>query len=183
MDADRRRLLAGCGAALAALAGCSASEPEPTATPADPATPTPTPDSTRPPAHEGYEEATVRAVGAADGGTLGSVTAAIADTDELRYLGLSDTESLPEDRGMLFVYSAVADRRFVMRRMDFGIDIVYADADGTITAIHHATAPAPDEDGNAQQYPGRGQYVLEVPYEWTLRHGVEPGDRLAFELP
>ena len=181
MDADRRRLLAGCGAALAALAGCSADE-EPTATPAETATPTPTPDSTRPPAHEGYEETAVRAV-SADGETLGSATAAIADTGELRYLGLSDTESLPEGRGMLFVYDSVADRTFVMRRMDFGIDIVYADDDGTITAIHHAPAPGPDEDGNAQRYPGRGRYVLEVPYEWTLRHGVEAGDRLAFGLP
>jgi len=185
MDADRRRLLAGFGAAVTALAGCSGREPAPESTPAETATltPTPTPDSTRPPAHEGYEEATVRAVSASDGGTLGSVTAAVADTGELRYLGLSDTESLPEDRGMLFVYDSVADRTFVMREMDFGIDIVYADGEGTIMAIHHAPAPGPEEDGNAMRYPGRGQYVLEVPYEWTLRRGVGLGDRLAFEIP
>lgn len=195
MDGDRRRLLAASGAAFVALAGCSEGERDgrddgaDTATDAegDPATPeaaTQTPgDSARPPAHEGYETATVRAVSAADGVTLGSVTAAIADTDELRYLGLSDTESLPEDRGMLFVYGSVADRAFVMREMDFGIDIVYADDAGTITEIHHAPAPGPEEDGNAMRYPGRGQYVLEVAYEWTTRHGVDVGDRLAFELP
>jgi uncharacterized membrane protein (UPF0127 family) len=67
--------------------------------------------------------------------------------------------------------------------MDFGLDIVYADADGTITTISHAPAPGPNEDGSEQEYPGNGQYVLEVNYEWTTRHGVEEGDVLAFELP
>lgn len=130
--------------------------------------------------HAEYDSTLVR-VRSPDGMTLGEVTAAIADTHELRYLGLSDTEHLPEDRGMLFVYESVADRTFVMREMSFGIDIVYADADGTITGIHHAPAPGPDEDGNEQQYPGRGQYVLEVGYEWTAERGIEEGDLLSFE--
>ena len=117
-----------------------------------------------------------------DGDVLGTVTAAIADTGPLRYRGLSDTETLPADRGMLFVFESIDDRSFVMREMDFGIDIVYADGDGTITTIHHAPEPGPDENGRDQRYPGRGQYVLEVTYGWTTDRGVEPGDRLTFEL-
>ena len=132
--------------------------------------------------HEDYETTEVRVV-TPDGDECGSVTAAIADTSELRYLGLSDTESLPADRGMLFVYESVRERTFVMREMDFGIDIVYADADGRITEIHHAPAPGPDEDGEEQRYPGRGQYVLEVNYEWTTEHDVSEGDVLEFDLP
>lgn len=121
-------------------------------------------------------------VEAADGDLLGTVTAAIAETREQRYLGLSDAESLPEDGGMLFVYDTPRESlTYVMRRMDFGIDIVYADAEGTITRIHNAPAPEPDEDGNQQRYPGSGQYVLEVPYEWTDRHEVAVGDVLVFE--
>ena len=134
------------------------------------------------PIHSDYETTVVQAVTPA-GDALGSVTAAIADTAELRYLGLSDTERLPPDRGMLFVYESVADRTFVMREMDFGIDIIYADADGTVTSIHHAPAPGLDENGSSQRYPGRGQYVLEVSYDWTRAHGVSVGDRLVFELP
>lgn len=130
--------------------------------------------------HADYETTAVT-VTSPDGDELGSVTAAIADTRELRYLGLSDTESLPEDRAMLFVFDDVADRTFVMREMDFGIDIVYADDEGVITEIHHAPEPDPDEDGENQRYPGRGQYVLEVVYEWTADRGVTEGDRLEFE--
>ena len=117
------------------------------------------------------------------GELLGGVRAALARTGEQRRLGLSDAESMPEEGGMLFVFSEPRVLTFVMRRMDFGLDMIFADADGTITTIHHAPEPGPDEDGSEQEYAGDGQYVLEVNYEWTERHGVEEGDVLGFELP
>jgi len=129
----------------------------------------------------GYETTDVD-VTTPDGERLGSVTAAIADTGDLRYTGLSDTESLPEDMGMLFVYDEVGSHTYVMREMDFGLDIVYADDEGAITEIHHAPAPGPNEDGGDQTYPGRGQYVFEVNRGWTTERGVEVGDVLRFEL-
>jgi uncharacterized membrane protein (UPF0127 family) len=200
---SRRQVIA--TALAAALAGCTGDSGDggtggddgaaatPTETPVDTPTETPgntptpeetpaeTPTTTPVAVHEGYEttEVTVRS---SDGEVLGGVTAAIADTHDLRYLGLSDTESLPEDRGMLFVYDEVRDLTYVMREMDFPIDIVYADDKGVITSIHHARAPGPDEDGNDLQYPGRGQYVLEVNQHWTTERGVEGGDVLEFEL-
>ncbi|WP_336326716.1 DUF192 domain-containing protein [Halovenus sp. HT40] len=130
--------------------------------------------------HASYETTEVSAE--SDGKELGSVTAAIADTQDLRFTGLSNTKSLPEDRGMLFVFETADSRTFVMREMDFPIDIVYADVDGTITEIHHAPEPGPNEDGENQRYPGFGQYVLEVNYDWTTDRGIEVGDRLVFDL-
>ena len=113
----------------------------------------------------------------------GSVTAAIADDGEKRLLGLSDADSLPEDGGMLFVYDAPRQSlTYVMRRMSFGIDIVFVDGDREVVRIHNAPEPGPNEDGEEQRYPGSGQYVLEVPYEWTDRHGVEVGDSIRFDL-
>ncbi|MFC4439237.1 MULTISPECIES: DUF192 domain-containing protein [Natrialbaceae] len=130
--------------------------------------------------HADYESTDVR-VTTPDGDELGEVTAAIADTQELQRLGLSDTEELPEDRGMLFVYETVEDRTFAMPDMSFGIDIIFADDEGVITSIFHAPEPGPDEDGTEEIYPGRGQYVLEVVYEWTSERGVEEGDVLEFD--
>ena len=201
----RRALLAASGTALASMAGClnaeqvdtenddesASAESNGTAPANESATDTRAQsdsttedgddETTTPAVHSEYDTTTVR-VFDSTGVERGAVTAAIADTSELRYLGLSDTESLPADRGMLFVFDGVADRTFVMRRMDFGIDIVYADSEGTITGIHHAPKPGPDEDGNSQGYPGTGQYVLEVNYEWTTERGISEGDRLAFDL-
>jgi uncharacterized membrane protein (UPF0127 family) len=127
-----------------------------------------------------YDHATVTVVDE-NGTELGTVRVAVADTPEKRYTGLSKTESLPADRGMLFTYDRQGSHTYVMRDMSFGIDIVYVDANGTIRTIHHAPEPAEGEDGEDQRYPGEGRYVLEVNYEWTTRHGVEPGDRVVIE--
>lgn len=116
-----------------------------------------------------------------EGELLGAVYAAIATSRSEQYLGLSAAPTLPPDAAMIFIYSSVSNRTFVMREMDFAIDIIYADGDGRITRIHHAPAPAPDEDGNDQRYPGQGQYVLETNYRWSTQHDVSVGDYLAFE--
>jgi uncharacterized membrane protein (UPF0127 family) len=169
MEGSRRRVLGAIAFGGAGLAGCVTSEPSDSDD-----------SSTAEEIHADYETTEVSVE--SDGETLGSVTAAIADTDDLRHTGLSDTDSLPEDRGMLFVFETADSRTFVMREMDFGLDIVYADVDGTITEIHHAEKPGPNEDGNDQEYPGFGQYVLEVSYDWTTERGIKSGDRLVFEL-
>jgi Uncharacterized conserved protein len=111
-----------------------------------------------------------------------SVRAAIADTAQTRYTGLSNATALPDGAGMLFVFTDEGDRTFVMREMDFGLDIIYANADRTITSVHHADAPGPNEDGNEQDYPGYGQYVLEVPQFWTDRNNITVGGRISFTL-
>ncbi|WP_281194989.1 DUF192 domain-containing protein [Halorubrum sp. F4] len=137
-------------------------------------------DADAEPIHQDYETREV-SVETTDGDVLGEVTAAVADTRGLRETGLSDTESLPEDRGMLFVHDSVRTRTYWMKDMDFGIDIVFADADGVITGIHHAPAPGPNEDGRDQRYGDPGKYVLEVNYRWTAERGVETGDVLVFD--
>ena len=116
-----------------------------------------------------------------DGELRGAVLAAIADNGDKRRLGLSAAESMPTDAGMLFTYDSVGEHTYVMREMSFGLDIIYADADGVITGINNAPEPGPEENGANQTYPGRGQYVFEVNYEWTADNNVTLGDRLVFE--
>ena len=130
-----------------------------------------------------YRHTTVTVVDGDSGEERGRLEAAVADTPAKRYVGLSETDRLPADRGMLFVHGDVDERTYVMRNMSFGLDVVFADADGTVTAIHEAPAPGPGEDGADQRYTGRAKYVLEVNRGWTTEHGVEAGDHLEFTLP
>jgi len=132
--------------------------------------------------HGDYRHTTVTVRDAETGDELGRIRAAVADTWSKRYLGLSETDALPGDRGMLFVHDESGEYTYVMRNMSFGIDIVFIGADGTITTIHEAPKPKPDEDGDDQTYPGEGRYVLEVNRGWMANHGVEVGDRVSFEL-
>ena len=125
----------------------------------------------------GYETTTVEAVDAKSGEPLATVEARVADGPIKRYVGLSATEDLAPDEGMVFVHDEAGEYGYVMRDMGFGIDIVFADADGEITVIHEAKP----ESRPLTTYRGTGRYVLEVPLGWSAEHGVEPGDRLVIE--
>ncbi len=109
------------------------------------------------------------------------VDAEVADTWSERYTGLSEHESLAEGEGMLFVHSSEAERTYVMREMDFDIDIVFVDADREITTIEHARAPEPGEDGEDLEYTGQAQYVLEVPRGHANETGLAVGDAVEIE--
>jgi uncharacterized membrane protein (UPF0127 family) len=119
---------------------------------------------------------TVRAVGR-EGTTLGSVRVQIADNRSERYTGLSETDSLGPDEGMLFVYAREGHREFVMRNMSFELDMVFVAANGTVIEIHHASLPPPgtDED-DLRRYRATAQYVLEVDRGWTNETGLDEGD-------
>ena len=112
------------------------------------------------------------------GTTLGTVDVAVADTAQEHYVGLSETDSLAADEGMLFVFASEETRAFVMRDMAFAIDMVFVDANGTITTVHHAPV---EDDENLTRYTGRARWVLEVPYGWTERHDVSVGDRIVID--
>jgi hypothetical protein len=126
-----------------------------------------------------YERTTVTVVDDDDGATLATVEVRVADTYRKRYTGLSDTDSLGPDEGMLFVHEEAGAHAYVMREMAFPLDIVFVATDGTVTRVHHA--PLPPEgtpESELTRYRGRGKYVLEVPYGYTNRTGIEAGDRI-----
>jgi len=136
------------------------------------ATATPTPCDRSPNATE--------VVACDDSRQLATVEVRISNTTAQRRLGLSDTESLEPNEGMLFVHDEDETHTYVMRRMSFALDIIFIDANGTITTIHHAPPP-PEGESYSERYSGRGKYVLEVNRGWANRTGVGVGDTV--ELP
>lgn len=113
-----------------------------------------------------------------NGTTLATVDAEVADTPDERYVGLSRHDSLGEDEGMLFVFDDETERTFVMRDMDFPIDVIFVDGDGRITTIYEA----PVEDGfPLTRYRGRARWVLEVRYGYAEENGISAGDRVSID--
>lgn len=111
-----------------------------------------------------------------DGTTLATVEARIADTQEKRRVGLMRTDSLANGSGMLFVHPREGTYSYHMRNMSFDIDIIFVDPNGTITTIHHASAPDAGEESDT--YTGRGRYVLEVPRGFANGSGIGVGDEV-----
>ncbi|MGM0381447.1 MAG: DUF192 domain-containing protein [bacterium] len=106
------------------------------------------------------------------GETVAKVEAKVADKIILRYLGLSNTEKLATGEGMWFVYPEADTRTFVMRKMNYPLDIIFVGEDKKITKIYQA----PVEDTKPlTPYSGWARWVLEVPYGWSADKKVEEG--------
>ncbi len=84
----------------------------------------------------------------------------IASTSEQRARGLSGRDSIPNDYGMLFVFSHPDLYGFWMKDMKVAIDIIYLDESGTIIGIEPNISP---ETYPAVFYPPTPvSYVLET---------------------
>jgi uncharacterized membrane protein (UPF0127 family) len=126
---------------------------------------------------DGYERAEVTITNNCSQ-VLGTVDVRIADTRRKKVIGLSDTPSLQNGSGMLFTYEEASKHTYVMRKMDYPLDIVFIGADGRINSIKSAPAPGPNEDGENIRRTGYGKYVLEVPRGWMERHGIHAGHQV-----
>ena len=100
------------------------------------------------------------------------VEVAAAQADRTR--GLSQRRTLPENRGMLFVFDDPALHVIWMKDTHVPLSVAFLDEQGVIiniegmepdTLVHHPAArPA--------------KYALEVNRGWFDRHGIRPGMRV-----
>lgn len=98
-----------------------------------------------------------------DGNKLADLYCKVADDSMSRYQGLSEYDSLPEGQGMIFLYKNEEERTFIMRDMDFDLDIIFANSDGEVTDIYSAEAPDEDvPDRSLTEYTGVAQAVVET---------------------
>lgn len=101
----------------------------------------------------------------------------VADTHQKRLQGLSGRKSLSEDRGMLFVFPGPAFHSFVMRGMNFPIDIVWFDENfRVIDAKENALPESYHFEAFTPNAPA--MYVLEVRAGFFREHNLAPGHKL-----
>lgn len=99
-------------------------------------------------------------------------TVELADDPGERSVGLMNRETMAMSAGMLFVYEAPQRVAFWMRNTLIPLDMVFADATGTVTRVHENAVPLDETliDGG----PGV-QYVLEINGGLAGQMGIEPG--------
>lgn len=116
------------------------------------------------------------------GGVAQSVEAEVSTTPSEKYEGLSNKENLDVGKGMIFIFKEQTERSFVMRDMDFGIDIIFVGSDCTVTETYSASEPKSNETGveDKHTYTGTGQYVIEVNKGFTEEYNIEPSDEVRF---
>lgn len=104
----------------------------------------------------------------------------IADNPVSRFLGLRGRENLPENRGMLFVYSEAHQLSFTMEDTPTPLSIAFIDSERRIVDIQDMK-PFDDEPPGYDS-PKPVPYALEVNKGFFNERGVEVGDRVDLPL-
>jgi len=104
----------------------------------------------------------------------------IASTLDRQYRGLSGRESICADCGLLFNFSDSEVRSFVMRDMEFPLDIIFIE-DGVIKNIAAALKPEGSKPTRIYASTGSVDQVLEVNGGYCERYNIKPGDSIRLE--
>lgn len=104
-----------------------------------------------------------------------SFTVEVADDAAERSRGLMFRESLDPAAGMLFVYESPRRAQFWMKNTLIPLDMIFADASGTVTRVHSNAVPGdltPIDGGEGVRF------VLEINGGLAERLGIAPGAEL-----
>jgi uncharacterized membrane protein (UPF0127 family) len=109
-----------------------------------------------------------------EGGRTTDVHVEVADTQQMREVGLMCRPSLDPDAGMLFVFDSDTDVPFWMKDTLVPLSIAFIDAGWHIVSLQ-AMPVAPDPDNPDRVYPPGHpyRYALEVNMGFFTRHGID----------
>jgi len=105
---------------------------------------------------------------------------AIASTPQAHYLGLSGQKTLCGNCGLLFVFKDKSPRTFVMREMNFPLDIIFIDND-KIIKIFHNLEPEGSNPLNAYSSDAPVDKVLEINGGLADKYLFKVGDKILIE--
>lgn len=113
-----------------------------------------------------------------EGDTVSTVEVAVADDNRSRSEGLMNVNELPENSGMLFIFSNDQARSFWMANTPLSLDIIFVNSNMEIVRIHRNTQPYSQESIQSEA-PAR--FVVEVNTGYTLEHDIQEGMSIYIE--
>jgi uncharacterized membrane protein (UPF0127 family) len=105
-----------------------------------------------------------------------SLFAEVADTPETSANGLMFRDSLPENRGMLFVFEKPKTVSFWMRNTKIPLSIAYLDSTGKILEIGSLK---PLDETPVASRSSDILFALEVNNGWFAHHGISTGAKVS----
>jgi hypothetical protein len=103
----------------------------------------------------------------------------VADSPEERMLGLFFMKTLPEDRGMVFIFEEGEPLRLWTRGYRFPIDLVWLDREFQVVSYHEGISPC-EKDPCPTYSPedGKAPYAIAIAMGQIRQQGLAKGDRL-----
>ncbi len=107
--------------------------------------------------------------------------ASIADSQKEREIGLSETKSLSQNQGMIFLFEKPDYYSFWMKNMKFPIDIIYINNDQIVT-IQNNAEPIKDQENPIKYAPTQpADKVLEIQAGLAKAYKFKKGDKVKYE--
>lgn len=108
-----------------------------------------------------------------------SFKATTATTEPEREIGLSNTASLPQDQGMIFIFEKPDFYSFWMKNMKFPIDIIYINNDTIVTIASNAQPPKENNENLIIYTPtAQADKVLEISAGLSEKYKFKNGDKV-----
>lgn len=105
------------------------------------------------------------------------VTVEVADSDQERSMGLMFRRSLPEDKGMIFLYPQDEEITMWMKNTYISLDMIFVTANGSVHRIEERTEPFSE---SIIASGGKVRAVIEMIGGSAQRLGLKPGDTVEF---
>jgi uncharacterized membrane protein (UPF0127 family) len=102
------------------------------------------------------------------------LTAEVAATNPERMQGLMHRRMMPENRGMLFVFTEVSRHAMWMENTYIPLSVAFIDSDGVIANIEDMKPHT--RDAHPAVKPVR--YALEMNLGWFAKRGIKPGAKI-----
>ena len=114
-------------------------------------------------------------------GKVLTVEVMVEDAD--RQMGLMFRPSLPEDRGMLFVFGELDFHGIWMKNCKFPIDIVWLDEEKKVVHVAESVPPCKADPCPVYNPMRRASYVIELSAGQARREKAVVGAAVRFDLP
>ena len=102
------------------------------------------------------------------------IEAEVAASDQNRQVGLMNRKAMPQQRGMLFVFTQNNTHCMWMRNTLMPLSVAFIDDEGYIINIEDMQPQT--ENNHCARVPAR--YALEMNLGWFAQRGLKPGVRL-----
>ena len=102
------------------------------------------------------------------------IEAEVAATDQNRQVGLMNRQAMPQQHGMLFVFTQPNTHCMWMRNTLIPLSVAFIDDEGYIINIEDMKPQT--EDNHCARQPAR--YALEMNFGWFAQRGIKPGVKL-----
>jgi len=102
------------------------------------------------------------------------IEAEVAATDQNRQVGLMNRQAMPQQHGMLFVFTQPNTHCMWMRNTLVPLSVAFIDDEGYIINIEDMKPQT--EDNHCARQPAR--YALEMNLGWFAQRGIKPGVKL-----